>query len=92
MQLADNAEVIADYRNVHAQDTFAVTRDDILELLQRRPCSIEDIAKGLGLHRNEVVKYVEDLSSQGKIQAKVQNTQLYYTASESKKPKLNGKA
>ena len=25
MQLADNAEVIADYRNVHAQDTFAVT-------------------------------------------------------------------
>jgi len=48
--------------------------------LKRRPCSVEDIAAGLGLHRNEVVKYVEELSSEGKIEAKPQNKQLYYKA------------
>ena len=55
-------------------------RQDILTLLQRRPCSIEDIAAGLGLHQNKVVKYVEELSSEGKIEAKPQNQRIYYKA------------
>jgi len=80
-KLADNAEIIADYRQVHAQEKFVVKRDDILVLLRRRPCSIEDIAQGLSLHRNEVVKYVEDLSSQGKIDTQVQNNRIYYIIS-----------
>ena len=77
-QLHENAEVIADYSNVHKQQAFSVRREDVLRLLQRRPCSVEDIAAGLGLHRNEVVKYVEELSSEGKIEAKLQHEQLYY--------------
>jgi wyosine [tRNA(Phe)-imidazoG37] synthetase (radical SAM superfamily) len=62
-KLYDKAEIIADYRGVHKSEYFSVRRDDILTLLKRRPCSVEDIATGLGLHRNEVVKYVEELSS-----------------------------
>ena len=80
-QLYDKAEVIADYRDVHEQKDFTARREDILTLLQRRPCSIDDIAAGLGLHRNEVVKYIEELSAQGKIEARPQNQQLYYKAS-----------
>ena len=79
-QLYDKAEVIADYSNVHKQQDFSARREDVLTLLQRRPCSIGDIAAGLGLHRNEVVKYVEELSLEGKIEAKPQNQQLYYKA------------
>jgi len=79
-QLYENAEVIADYRNVHKQQDFSARREDVLTLLRRRPCSIEDIAAGLGLHRNEVVKYIEELSSEGKIEARPQNQQLYYKA------------
>ena len=79
-QLAKKAEIIADYRHIHTQKTFTAARDDILELLRRRPCSIEDIAEGLGLHRNEVVKYVEDLSRQGQIRSETQDDHLYYTA------------
>lgn len=78
--LYDKAEVIADYQDVHHQKDFTITRDDILTLLQRRPCTIEDIASGLGLHRNEVVKYVEELSNEGKIQASPQSQKLYYKA------------
>jgi len=79
-QLYENAEVIADYSNVHKQQDFSARREDVLTLLQRRPCSIGDIAAGLGLHRNEVIKYVEELSLEGKIEAKPQNQQLYYKA------------
>jgi len=79
-QLAKKAEIIADYRHIHTQKTFTAARDDILELLRRRPCSIEDIAEGLGLHRNEVVKYVEDLSRQGQIRSETQDDRMYYTA------------
>lgn len=61
-QLYENAEVIADYSDVHKQQDFSARREDVLALLQHRPCSIEDIASGLGLHRSEVVKYVEELS------------------------------
>ena len=79
-KLYEKAEVIADYSDVHKQQDFSAQRKDVLTLLKRRPCSIEDIAAGLSLHRNEVVKYVEELSSEGKIDAKPQNQQLYYKA------------
>ena len=79
-QLYKNAEVIADYKSDHKQQDFSARREDVLTLLKRRPCSIEDIAAGLGLHRNEVVKYIEELSSEGKIESKPQNQQLYYKA------------
>jgi len=78
--LYKEAEVIADYKDVHKEKDFTARREDILTLLQRRPCSIEDIAAGLGLHRNEVVKYIEELSAEGKIEARPQNQQLYYKA------------
>ncbi len=79
-QLYERAEVIADYRDVHKEKDFTARREDIFTLLQRRPCSIEDISAGLSLHRNEVVKYVEELSAEGKIEAVPQNQKLYYKA------------
>jgi len=56
-----NCEVIADYTGVHNLNEFSSTREDVLELVRLRPCSIDDISAGLGLHRNEVVKYVQEL-------------------------------
>jgi wyosine [tRNA(Phe)-imidazoG37] synthetase (radical SAM superfamily) len=78
-ELYDKAEVIADYRGVHTGEYFSAKRDDILTLLKRRPCSVEDIASGLGIHRNEVVKYLERLISEGKIIAKPFKKRLYYS-------------
>ncbi|MGB8226550.1 MAG: HTH domain-containing protein, partial [Sedimentisphaerales bacterium] len=79
-QLFEHSEVIADYRGVHKKQEFAAQREDVLTLLKRRPCSVEDIAAGLGLHRNEVLKYIEELSAEGKIEAIPQNQKLYYKA------------
>jgi len=55
------AEGIADFRDVHGSAEFSATRDTVLDLLSRRPCTLEDIAGGLGIHRNEAAKYVEEL-------------------------------
>jgi wyosine [tRNA(Phe)-imidazoG37] synthetase (radical SAM superfamily) len=61
------AEVIADFRDIHQEPEFIGSRKEVLALLQRRPCSVEDIASGLGIHQNEVVKYVEDLHIHGAV-------------------------
>ena len=79
-QLFERSEVIADYRGVHEKHEFAAHREDVLTLLKRRPCTIDDIAAGLGLHKNEVVKFIEELSSQGKIKVRLQNQRRYYEA------------
>jgi len=77
------AEVIADYHGVHAQSDFVTGRDSVLEMIQRRPCSLDDIAAGLGMHRNEVVKYVEQLDSQGLLDKRSSGGTLYYAAKRS---------
>jgi len=76
------AEVIADFRGVHQQREFAAGRESVLELLRRRPCSIDDIADGLGMHRNEVVKYVEELSAEKMIEYASTADKLYYKATD----------
>ena len=76
------AEVIADFRGVHQQREFAAGRKVVLELLRRRPCSMDDIADGLGMHRNEVVKYVEELSAEKVIEHTSTTGRLYYKATD----------
>lgn len=73
------AEVIADYRGVHAQSEFKAGRKNVLDMLQRRPCSLDDIADGLGMHRNEAVKYVEELDAEGRLDKRSSGGKLYYS-------------
>ncbi len=73
------AEVIADYRSVHAQSDFQAGRDGVLEMIQRRPCSLEDIADGLGMHRNEVLKYIEELDATGLLRKRSSSGKTFYT-------------
>lgn len=61
-QLGPRAEVICDEQEIHEAPTAAATRGDIIDLLVRRPCSLEDIAHGLGMHPNEVVKHLDYLA------------------------------
>jgi len=77
---APPAEVIADYRGVHEQSAFVAGREEVFSMLQRRPCSVEDIAEGLGMHRNEVVKYTEELTALKLIKQTVVEGRLYYQA------------
>jgi wyosine [tRNA(Phe)-imidazoG37] synthetase (radical SAM superfamily) len=76
----ERAEVIADYRATHQTTEFAARREDVLGLLRRRPCTLRDIAAGLGLHQNEAAKYVGELLSQGIIVGESMGNKPYYKA------------
>ncbi len=72
-------EIIADYRGVHAQSDFKAGRANVLEMIQRRPCSVEDIAAGLDMHRNEAIKYVEELDASGLLEKLSSGGKLFYS-------------
>jgi wyosine [tRNA(Phe)-imidazoG37] synthetase (radical SAM superfamily) len=58
-KLSDRAEVVADFTAPGHDKYITATADDILEMLRRRPCSMDDICRGLGLRPNEVVKHID---------------------------------
>jgi biotin operon repressor len=72
------AEVIADFSKAFKHPDMVAGLRDVLSLLKRRPCSIEDVANGLGMHRDEVIKYINQLVSQGQIQAKHTKDHTFY--------------
>jgi wyosine [tRNA(Phe)-imidazoG37] synthetase (radical SAM superfamily) len=76
-QIGDGAEVIAAFPHEHAADSFESNRDDILNLLKRRPCSVQDIATGLGIHVNEAAKQVDRLVSEGRVKTRRHQGVLY---------------
>jgi len=73
------AEVIADYRGVHAQSDFKAGREGVREMIQRRPCSLDDIADGLNMHRNEAIKYIEELNAEGVLTKRTPGGKLFYS-------------
>ena len=76
--LRPRAEVISDSRDSRGHDEFSSSREEILNLLRRRPCSIEDIADGLGMHVNEVLKYLEGLTSLEALDWASVNGKIFY--------------
>jgi len=53
----------------------------ILETITRRPCTVDDLVKILGLHINEINKYLDVLESEGKIESIWQNRGVFYQVS-----------
>jgi wyosine [tRNA(Phe)-imidazoG37] synthetase (radical SAM superfamily) len=72
-------EVIADYSKVHSFGEFSSTGEDVLELLRLRPCTVDDISAGLNLHRNEIVKYVQELMGKKLIRMDKRRGEKLYT-------------
>jgi wyosine [tRNA(Phe)-imidazoG37] synthetase (radical SAM superfamily) len=73
------AEVITDFdksvaHEVHGEDI----ESEILSLLERRPCTVDDISDSLGTHRNEVIKYINHLTRSGAIRRLKHGDKWYY--------------
>lgn len=76
--IGDRAEIIADFRKIHKEPEFTARRSDVLELLARRPCTLQDIAAGLGIHENEAAKHVGELLSMNRIVADRVGQKVFY--------------
>ena len=77
------AEVIAEF-NASKGITVKENKDFIFSMLARRPCTIDHIAKGFGLHINEVSKYIGSMMRSGEIMEERKNSTVYYAATRMK--------
>jgi wyosine [tRNA(Phe)-imidazoG37] synthetase (radical SAM superfamily) len=66
-QLGENCEVIADFPAGPSGRTVGSKAYDVLSMLKRRPCSLNDVCLGLGIGRNEALKYITQLQRQGAV-------------------------
>ena len=78
------AEIIADIPEGADTEEHRGSMEDILHLLQRRPCTVRDIAYGLGIHRNEVVKHLGDLERRGLVGEEKIHGFTYFCAAPAK--------
>jgi len=78
--LGPRSQIIAEYESSASGPASEETGEAVLALLRRRPCRLEDLANGLGLHRNEIVKYLGHLQQAGQISSQVRGEQTYYSA------------
>jgi wyosine [tRNA(Phe)-imidazoG37] synthetase (radical SAM superfamily) len=76
------AEVIADFRRLDRRPEFIAGREDILNMLRRRPCSIDDIADGLNMHRNEAIKHLEELNAESLLAESLIAEKRYYRVAD----------
>jgi wyosine [tRNA(Phe)-imidazoG37] synthetase (radical SAM superfamily) len=72
------AEVIAERPAARAGRTVASRADEILALLQRRPCTLDEVAAGLGAHRLEVAKHIEHLLRAQAVVMRQHGRRVYY--------------
>jgi wyosine [tRNA(Phe)-imidazoG37] synthetase (radical SAM superfamily) len=79
------AEVIKPRPWSEDEISFHASQNAILSLLQRRPCSLEDICVGLGAHRGEISKYLEGLTRRGLVRSTIQEGRTYYVCTEGKR-------
>jgi len=79
--IGHGAEVIAPLPADYGHDRRQQSREEeVVRLLQRRPCTLTDIATGLAIHPNEATKYVQALLDHGEISVLMKDDESYFFA------------
>ena len=73
------AEIIPEFMN-RFTDSFYINQEKIYSLIQRRPCTIEQIMAVYNIHMNEATKYLEKLIAANKILSVRMNNNAYFMA------------
>lgn len=76
--LGEKAEVITPYKDPEKHERRADIEEDLLSLLARRPCTLDDISSGLNVHKNEILKYIEPLVKNHTIDTVKKGSVVYY--------------
>ncbi len=74
----NKCEIIADFNRRGHKAYLKDVEEEILTLLSRRPATCKDMSSSLGLHINEVIKYVDELERQKKISLKIYQGKRYF--------------
>ena len=77
-KLGLRAEIIATAIPTRGGTHFADNEDNIVNLIARRPCTMEDMSIALELHPNEIFKYLSKLEKERRIHHTLHNRRMYY--------------
>jgi wyosine [tRNA(Phe)-imidazoG37] synthetase (radical SAM superfamily) len=72
-------EIIGEFGAKHGEPV-KVKEDEILSMIERRPCTAEQIADVFGMHMNEVSKYLGKLVRTDRVRADHKRNTVYYEA------------
>jgi hypothetical protein len=71
-------EVICEDQKIHSTILHETKDSEFLALLSRRPCTVQGISAGLGLHINETNKRMQRLIEKGSIITVRKNNTIFY--------------
>jgi len=74
----ERASIISEFDRHPSVVTERDIGEEILKILKRRPLSLTDLSKGMGIRENEIEKYIQPLVSEGKIRARFFGASIYY--------------
>ncbi len=76
--IGPSCEIIPEFPDRRRTSGSRNAEEAILALIRRRPVTLSDITSSLGIHRNEVIKYLEFLRQKDKIKAHTHRGLEYY--------------
>jgi wyosine [tRNA(Phe)-imidazoG37] synthetase (radical SAM superfamily) len=79
-QIGENCCVVADYSAATRGKHLERAAEDVLAMLKRRPCCLDDICSGLSIHRNEAIKYITHFKKTGVIDCQDKNGTTFFSA------------
>jgi len=79
-QIGSGCEVIADVAPATCDRHRERVTADVLSMLKRRPCSVEDLCRGLGITRDEAGRQVAELGDSGLVDTESRGDKMYYRA------------
>lgn len=74
----NNTEIIANFKTKRESAYLIDIKKTILDMIKRRPVTIDDICSVTGLHRNDLLKYLDQLHRNKKIKLTEHDGRSYY--------------
>ncbi len=78
----EKATIISEFDRHLLPPTESNLAEETLRILRRRPLSLTDLSKGMGIPEKELEKYIEPLVKERKIRARLFGNSIYYEISK----------
>ncbi len=79
-QLGPQCEVVAGFTRERCHEDVEKTGESVLSMLKRRPCTLDDICSGLGLHRADALKHVSHFQELGVVTSEQRDGVVFFRA------------
>lgn len=80
--LGPRAEIIAGGPLPEPTEHARARKQEVLDMLRRRPCTAEDVAQGLGLHAHEAIKHINQLLAERSVRVRQRLYETFYEAAD----------